>query len=118
VETKRRRNLPLDRRWNRRLSKASSKPPSGFPLPYNLTDLFIRTSSTKSKSKLRATLSKAAHALYPSHAKKGSDALAGSEEEFAEMKRREVEEQKRKEEYEAYNLGKKGLGKGSMQMGG
>jgi hypothetical protein len=29
-----------------------------------------------------------------------------------------VEEQKRKEEYAAYNLGKKGLGKGSMQMGG
>ena len=68
---------------------------------------------------MRAALSKAAHKLTPSsHSRKGSDALAGSEEEFAEKKRREEEEQKRKAEYAKYNLGSKGIGKGSMQMGG
>jgi hypothetical protein len=74
---------------------------------------------SKPKSSMRAALSKVAHKLTPSsHSSKGSDALAGSEEEFAEMQKREVEEQKRKADYAKYNLGSKGFGKGSMQMGG
>jgi hypothetical protein len=35
-----------------------------------------------------------------------------------EKERRETEDRKRKEEYAKYGLGSKGLGKGSMQMGG
>jgi ribosomal protein L12E/L44/L45/RPP1/RPP2 len=68
---------------------------------------------------MRAVLSKAAQKLSPSsHSSKDCSSLAGSEEEFAEKKKRETENEKRKEEYAKYNLGSKGFGKGSMQMGG
>lgn len=68
---------------------------------------------------MRAALSKAAHKFSPSsRSSKDRDPLAGSEEEFEKMKKEEAEAQRRKEEYEKYNLGKKGLGKGGMQMNG
>lgn len=68
---------------------------------------------------MRAALSKAAHKLTPSkHSSKGSESLASSEEEFEKMKRAEGDAEKRRAEYKQYNLGSKGFGKGSMQMGG
>lgn len=72
---------------------------------------------------MRAALSRAAHRLTsPSRSSSSSqgrgDALAGSEEEFERLRRQEVEAQKRKEEYDKFQLGSKGLAPGSMQMHG
>ncbi|PSN63339.1 hypothetical protein BS50DRAFT_591500 [Corynespora cassiicola Philippines] len=77
------------------------------------------TSSSQAPSKrssMRATLSKAVHALTPS--RKDKEALPGSEEEFDKQKKEEVEAQRRKDEYASYGLGAKGLGKGGVQPSG
>ncbi|KAF1959158.1 hypothetical protein CC80DRAFT_502223 [Byssothecium circinans] len=78
-----------------------------------------QASSNKSTTGMRAAIYKAAHRLTSSsHSRKDHESLAGSAEDFEKEKTQEVEARKREKEYESFGLGKKGLGKGGVQMGG